>query len=495
MGFLGNFVAQAAATFVASIGYIIWSASTGTDAEKASRPNVAEWLEENGFVGNTGESATHELPEHWAKIRLIHVEELKNWNGFRIYQSDQGISYKDYFKWSKYFKSLKFQLSELIEVKEKIIELSGDNYVTYKEETLITPRSLFFRIKKVPLYQKMSSGTLEDTIITSDMGHIRRYELHIRCGWRKRKVRIFYSCPAKIKNREQIGLLNETLSSAPLEERNKLSYLEEYIHYTHPVLFISHKWRTQEHPDPHNEDFCKLRELSNCFIIYDYSSFPQERTSSRMDIAVVLRNMNNFVDNVVILKSDEYLTRGWCVYEYFLSSLKCSIVCDEIQHPAFVLLRNLVSTQTSSVSTFLPGGESTSARQENYISQNIINCSNEIMKLYRKARFSNMSIDKVDGKNDRDYVDSLLVNFLIAKLPSKREHIPYGNNWIYTKWTEEEIRRMFESEIGFDGAITLPININSTDVPSTIEEAVKAKYEIRKQSLWHRLIPGEFRGL
>ena len=58
----------------------------------------------------------------------------------------------------------------------------------------------------------------------------------------------------------------------------------------------------------------------------------------------IISNMDSLVKNVIILGSPDYLTRGWCLYEYIVASLTNQTVCDEIHEPRFVTLRDWAST-------------------------------------------------------------------------------------------------------------------------------------------------------
>lgn len=46
--------------------------------------------------------------------------------------------------------------------------------------------------------------------------------------------------------------------------------------------------------------------------------------------------MTRLLRNVVILKSDDYAARGWCLFEYIVATMAQTIVCDELQHPKLV---------------------------------------------------------------------------------------------------------------------------------------------------------------
>ena len=62
------------------------------------------------------------------------------------------------------------------------------------------------------------------------------------------------------------------------DEENQVRAVRE-SRFAHPVLFVSHRWESEGHPDPGGQQLARLQKLRDCFIIYDYSSFPQEPRS------------------------------------------------------------------------------------------------------------------------------------------------------------------------------------------------------------------------
>jgi hypothetical protein len=76
----------------------------------------------------------------------------------------------------------------------------------------------------------------------------------------------------------------------------------EDIDYSLPLFFISHRWENNHHPDPEGNQLAKLKELENCFIIYDYSSFPQDTNDKehKKELLEVLSNMNSMIKNVSV---------------------------------------------------------------------------------------------------------------------------------------------------------------------------------------------------
>jgi hypothetical protein len=176
-------------------------------------------------------------------------------------------------------------------------------------------------------------------------------------------------------NADEIAKFKATLSSADREERARLAEAQG-SRYRQPVLFISHRWEALHHPDPEGHQLSKLRTLKDCFLIYDYASFLQD-TSAPEDEQALLKIMSGM--NALLTASD-FLERGWCIYEYIVASMRTSIVCDELNDPNFVLLRNLAATKPP-VSLSLKG-HSTESQIQNAKDQRTLQTVNAILPLF-----------------------------------------------------------------------------------------------------------------
>jgi hypothetical protein len=351
-----------------------------------------------------------EIASYLDAVKLIHVEELQDWDSFKKYQDFQGISYKEYFA--------NF---------DRIIKLKNDVD-----------------------------------------GFVKRFD-----DLNKRLKEIEDKDPTNIHFEDEIGLIRKKLLEMSNDEEKWQKVAEiQQSRFEHPVLFISHRWETLEHPDPNARQLSKLRTLEKCFIIYDYSSFPQLPRSEQeeIDFQQILKSMNKLMKNVVILHSSDYLERGWCVYEYLVSSLNCSIVCDEIQAPDFVSLRDWISTQPPFTLSFR---NSTESMQQNYIHEQILTIVNRIYPMYKKAYFRT--------EYDNSYVTGLLRKSLMSNLPSKREAPEFLSDWLYRSWTEEELDRAFEGEIALYDQQTVPTKLNLTNVAATITDAVERQYKLDRK--------------
>jgi hypothetical protein len=339
-------------------------------------------------------------------VKLVHAEELQDWSSFKKYQDFQGISYTEYL-------------------------LAFDHIMKLKKDV---------------------------------DGFVNRFDYV-----NKRLKEIEHNDNVKAHYDDEVRLLNKELLEM-IEDEDKWKKITEIqqSRFTHPVLFVSHRWETIEHPDPSARQLSKLRALEKCFIIYDYSSFPQLPRSEKegVDFQQILDNMDKLIENVVILHSSDYLGRGWCVYEYLISSLKCSIVCDEIQDSDFVSLRDWRSTKPPFILSFRDSVES---RQQNYINEQILTIVNRIGPMYKKAYFNT--------EYDNSYVTRLLRKYLKSNLPNKREHQDFFGEWSYRSWTEEELDEAFEGEIVLPDQQTIPTILNLTNVAATITEAVERQYK------------------
>ncbi len=95
-------------------------------------------------------------------------------------------------------------------------------------------------------------------------------------------------------------------------------------------FFISHRWETNELPDPNNYQYEIIQQAiemspqgKDSFYWYDYSCMPQKQNSHKNDqnIKYILQNLNKIVKNsklIAIRRSfDDYFSRGWCFHEWF----------------------------------------------------------------------------------------------------------------------------------------------------------------------------------
>jgi hypothetical protein len=241
--------------------------------------------------------------------------------------------------------------------------------------------------------------------------------------------------------------------------------------YLQPLLFISHRWDAKDHPDPEGRQLTKLQLLEDCFLIYDYTSFPQNTTSPEDEAALleILLGMNALISKVLVLAAPDFLERGWCIYEYIVASMRASVVCDELNDPNFVRLRNLSATNPP-VSLKI-SGHSIESGIQNAKNDRMLETVNAILPLFDQAKFT--------VERDREIVRDLLVSELVRLLPGKMEYIPYAGEWKTISWTKEELQEAFSSELKWESPQQFkyfkPIELT---VPSTVAEAVRKGYRL-----------------
>ena len=133
--------------------------------------------------------------------------------------------------------------------------------------------------------------------------------------------------------------------------------------YNSPIA-VSHRWLSENHPDPHGIHFQELITLSqkmrllDCqpFFI-DYCSLPQFPRTPEEEVVFrrQLPEVNRYYqDSTVILieEADDYETRAWCMFEMILSSVRKAILNEDAIEgklkAAFELARSFVDTSQAS---------------------------------------------------------------------------------------------------------------------------------------------------
>ncbi|MFE3450267.1 hypothetical protein ACFXJ8_15150 [Nonomuraea sp. NPDC059194] len=412
-------------------------------------------------------------PRPWDGVKLIHCGDIQNWERFPRCQETPGITYLEYRLGAKRLKKRRKAVADLLAAQERLQKIDSDEVVTYRTEWLTIPPSLFRRRARIPLPHEALPGT------EIGGGTIVDGVLEIRAGWREKNVQVTYTGPSRVVHAEEIARLTEQLASAD-EERLSILHEVNTSRFSHPVLFISHRWETIDDPDPTGGQLNRLKELRDCFFIYDYSSFPQlPRTAEEeAEFHRILQSMDELIRNVVILDGPGYLTRGWCVYEYLVASLNMTTVCDEVQDPAFVALRDWSSTPTPLALQFRDGFESA---QQNYKNRKILTCVNNILPIYRDAEFQT--------EHDHQAVTGLLIKHLQTTLPSKKLYESYLGEWQHKSWTDEEITAAFDGRLAIPNLNELATARFRTNVPDTIVAAAGQRYQIKKTDWVTQLNP------
>ena len=114
----------------------------------------------------------------------------------------------------------------------------------------------------------------------------------------------------RVRHREELETLERKISEFSASENRAIDEIAT-SRFAHPVLFISHRWEGTERPDPAGHQLEKLRALKDCFIIYDYTSFPQKPMSESEagdleEEKIVLNDMGELIRNVVVMDHPDY---------------------------------------------------------------------------------------------------------------------------------------------------------------------------------------------
>jgi hypothetical protein len=412
------------------------------------------------------------LNPFWAAVKLVRAADLQSWNRFKRYDEHASLTYLDYKKETQRIADIRREIRTLIKARDEIATMNTDELVEYKTEIVKVPRAWRKSIVKIKLPPPQYAETV---FKASDGAKVIDGALHVETRWRNQELYVWLSCPRRVHEAEAILAKRRYLEERSPEEKAKFRDVEESW-ASHPVLFISHRWEALDHPDPHGRQLEKLRALKNCFLIYDYSSFPQDPSSD--GLRLIFENMERLIDNVIILSSPDYVERGWCLYEYIVASFRVSVVCDEVNDPDFVQLRRWSDTHAP-INLSLKG-HSHESNIQNTISKGILEVVNRIRPRYVDSGFT------VD--TDRQLVTRLLIKTLISVLPTRKEYpSPYLGEWIDKSWKPEELSAAFtqhldwdEMKKGWEDLDTFDLDPNELDVPATIEEAVKRNYAIER---------------
>ena len=417
----------------------------------------------------SGKPSADDAPDgFWESVKLIHADDLRRLTRFPHYREHDSTTYLQYRSEAQRLDRLRREIREILQTLEKLEELDHDGLERYQPVDLPVGRSVFRRPVRIPLPPPQHPETVFDAI----GGTVSEGEVIIERGWRRKDVYLRLSCPSRVLHAEEIATKRAWLEDRHPEEKEKLHEVRT-SRFTHPVLFISHRWESTDHPDPEGKQLAKLSALRDCFVIYDYSSFPQDVTTEEERAAqqLVLRNMGRLIERVAVLKSADYIDRGWCLYEYMIASFKGSLVCDEIRNPEFLQLRQW-SAMRGPAATSLKGHSFESGVQ-NFINESILETVNGLLPHYRRSGFT--------VAKDRELVTNLLLDELMARLPAKKEYpSPYLGEWVTTPWKREELEKAFTEPLEWPRQQTTPVKPQEFPVPSTIEAAVAQRYAIEK---------------
>lgn len=81
-------------------------------------------------------------------------------------------------------------------------------------------------------------------------------------------------------------------------------------------LMVSHRWKSQFHPDPDREDYQRLIKMNDDMLLWiDYTCLPDD-----VGKKMILKNLNTLFQNLPVVfirhPGDDYRDRAWCVLEY-----------------------------------------------------------------------------------------------------------------------------------------------------------------------------------
>jgi len=409
-------------------------------------------------------------------VKLVHSEDLHEWDRFPRCQEFEGITYGQYRTGAYELERRRRTVANLVNAIRELDKIDTDQIVEYQSEVIEVPRrALLRRSVRVPLPEAPRPGASVET----SAGSIEEGSVEVCRRWRRQWVQLTYRDASRRVNAERIEELKHRLEAMSDQQRRTIEEVTT-SRYAHPVLFVSHRWENEAHPDPTGSQLRKLRRLKDCFIIYDYTSFPQLPRSDQedADFKQILGSMDDFVRRVIVLEGPDYLTRGWCVYEYIVASLRSSTVCDEVQDGRFVGLRDWASTVPPVTLSFRDSFES---QQQNFINERILAAVDDLLQIYGEARFKN--------DYDRDVVTALLIDHLKETLPSIKES-QQGGEWKTTFWSDDKLAPIFSGE-GKRPRLEAGIGIRPFDtaVPSTLQVAVNCRYEIKRPDLLALLNP------
>ncbi|MGH3900784.1 MAG: hypothetical protein ACRDTA_21580 [Pseudonocardiaceae bacterium] len=135
-------------------------------------------------------------------------------------------------------------MAPLLAARERLAELDSDDVVTYHTEWLTVPRSLLRRRVRIPLGREPLPGTW----ITGDVGQVTPGVLEVDARWLTKGIGVRFDGPSRVVHADEIRDLRARLGSMTDDERRTVEEVE-HSRFAHPVLFVSHRWETMDHPD------------------------------------------------------------------------------------------------------------------------------------------------------------------------------------------------------------------------------------------------------
>jgi hypothetical protein len=407
----------------------------------------------------------------WDSVKLVHADDLRGWERFKEYQDhESATTFGEYRKEARRLGYLREEMRQVLETIARVDAVDHDDLEKYETVQISVPRSLMKRTVVLAVPESKHFGTVSNC----SEGTLVNGKLTVAAGWRRKVVYLSMSCPSRVLFKDEIASKRQWLDALSIDEKKKVDEIQN-SRFSQPVLFISHRWESVDCPDPEGEQLKRLRSLRDCFVVYDYSSFPQKPTADedKAALQLILQHMGLLLENVIVLASPDYADRGWCLYEYMISTLKHTLLCDEVGDPNLIALRNWSSMRAPPppAESYIRG-HSIESSVQNGINQAILDTVNKVLPLYRNSRFT--------VSTDRELVTDLLTSQLAAMLPPKKEYLEYVGEWKDIPWTPDDLSKAFLDEPGWERLHTAKFDPYQLDLPKTLEEAVERRYEIPK---------------
>lgn len=399
---------------------------------------------------------------------LIHSSELARHDCLPQYEAYLGIRLSDYKAGRAQLRALASQYQELLQARRSLRELDHEGFVDCEQIELPVPRSLWFKTLTLPL----PASNFEQARASSNDGPCELGVLRVRSGWRTRTACVRYQCPSRVLHRERIDALAQKLAGITPEQRAALQELDNSP-WRSPLLFISHRWESTDHPDPGGKLLSRLREIGDAFLIIDYCSFPQKPydalNAKKMDL--ILMHMDKLLRNVLVMQHPEYLTRGWCVYEYLAACLSGHIACDEIGDTRFrTLLQSVLTRAPTAFNEFHDGAE---AGMLNYLQESKLHAVNGLLPVFKAARYTQAE--------DEVIVRRLLLDMLKSGLPAKRNHNPYLGESTTQPWRDEELEVAFDRNLQWEPLDSQHCDLANVQMSATLSDAIQRDFRIEVQ--------------
>jgi len=398
-------------------------------------------------------------------VKLVHSRDLAQWDHFPAYEEHTGKTLAQHRAEVKTRKDLEYQTWELREAHDRVRGV--DIPKLYRTETVDSPWPISLPGRRSV---RLPPPAYLETIFDPELGRVEEDRLVLPLFTKAREIAVRYLATDRVTSADSVAKAEARLAKAPADDLERLRiYLEGPE--PEPVLFISHRWMSKTHPDPDGQQLRKLKALRGCYVIYDYSSFPQDTSTpdAKLSLKQVLEAMNSFIDKVLVLADPDYMNRGWCQYEYIAGSLTNRVICDEVKDSGLVRLRNLVATNPNP-----PGIDSTFREAQNAKSQLVLEAVNAVLPLFNRGQFTVPA--------DRAIVRNLLIQQLLTTLPRKQEYVQYVGEWKTVEWTEEELAAAFDSNLKWETLqYDRTIPIFEPAVPDTVIGTVAAGFTIQEQ--------------